>query len=423
MNQDISPKPKAEFDFNRNIAIIIGINEYEGNSISNLGTPVNDAEALASLLEKKFGYDHVVRLINTEANLGGLKILLNETLPNELKPTEHDRLIFYFAGHGIPKNSDEGPKGYLVPQDAQLGKVETFLPMQELRDSLEKLECHHLLIILDCCFAGQFRWASTRKLTVVWDEIHREHYDRFIRYPAWQVITSSAYDQEALDQVKLSQDSRGIEENTKHSPFALALLEALGDESNADYTGDGVITAQELIVYLEERLAKLSKERQVPDLYPLKREYDKGQFIFVDPTFSPDNLSPAPELNPENNPYRGLSSFEEQHARFFFGREKLISELCNRLANYPNNCPLIAVLGVSGSGKSSLVKAGLVPKLREQSEQDKESRKWCILEPIRPGLLPFTELAKVFLPIINPELLTDLNLNQGNRSGGQNLIK
>lgn len=408
-----NPWPDDRSNFERNLAVIIGIDDYKGTRISKLSTPVSDATALADLLQGKFGYDNVRRLINADASLAGLKTLFNETLPNELKPTEGDRLIIYFAGHGVPKNSDEGPTGYLVPQDARSGEEKTFLPMKEVWEALEKLGCHHLLIILDCCFAGQFRWASSRKLTVVWDEIHREHYDRFIRYPAWQVITSSAHDQEALDQVKLSQDNRGTEGDTKHSPFALALLEALGDgytdnegkNLSADYTKDGVITSQELIVYLEDRLAKLSNSRQVPGLYPLKRGYDKGQFIFVKPGFNPtENLTPAPELNPENNPYRGLNSFEERQANFFFGREKLIDELRDRLVNSPNNFPLIAVLGVSGSGKSSLVKAGLVPKLREQSE-----KKWYILEPMRPGLLPFTELAKVFLSIINPELLTDLN--------------
>ena len=365
-------------NFDRNLAVIIGIDDYEGTKISKLSTPVSDATALADLLEKKFGYDNVRRLINADASLAGLKTLFNKTLPHELKPTESDRLIVYFAGHGVPKNSDEGPTGYLVPHNAESGKEETFLPMTDVWAALEKLECHHLLIILDCCFAGQFRWASSRKLTVVWDEIHREHYDRFIRYPAWQVITSSAHDQEALDQVKLSQDNRGTEGNTKHSPFALALIEALRDGS-ADYTKDGVITSQELIVYLEERIAELSKERQVPGLYPLNRKYDKGQFIFVKPGFNRENLTSAPKLNPEKNPYRGLNSFEEQHANFFFGRDKLIDELRDRLVNSPNNFPLIAVLGVSGSGKSSLVKAGLVPKLRKQSD-----KKWYILEPMRP---------------------------------------
>jgi hypothetical protein len=195
--------------------------------------------------------------------------------------------------------------------------------MNEVYDALSQLQCHHLLVILDCCFAGTFRWASSRKLIAELESIRREHYDRFIRFPAWQVITSSAHDQEALDFVKLSEDRRGQVDGKSHSPFALALLEALQDSEpdsdgrryqNADYTKDGVIVAHELIVYLSDRVSQLSKERQSPGLYPLKREYDKGEFIFVKPGFDPQQLLPAPELNEENNPYRGLKPFEERHA-------------------------------------------------------------------------------------------------------------
>jgi hypothetical protein len=93
--------------------------------------------------------------------------------------------------------------------------------MIEVYEALEKLQCHHLLIILDCCFAGIFRWASSRKLIAVLETIHREHYDRFIRFPAWQVITSSAYDQEALDFVKLSEDRRVDKEKKAQSILPL----------------------------------------------------------------------------------------------------------------------------------------------------------------------------------------------------------
>ena len=109
---------------------------------------------------------------------------------------------------------------------------------------------HHLLIILDCCFAGTFRWSSTRKAIPIPETIHRQHYDRFTRYPAWQVIASSAHNQEALDFLS---DKRGIsEKDEQHSPFAEALFEALQDGEpdekgkrykKADLTKDGVITA------------------------------------------------------------------------------------------------------------------------------------------------------------------------------------
>src|SRR5215471_20024861 len=60
------------------------------------------------------------------------------------------------------------------------------------------------------------------------------------------------------------------------------------------------------------------------------------------------------------NPFRGLLPFEEQHAALFFGRDREIREVAERLEQRR----LLAVTGVSGSGKSSLVMAGVIPMLR-----------------------------------------------------------
>src|ERR671925_2122535 len=59
-------------------------------------------------------------------------------------------------------------------------------------------------------------------------------------------------------------------------------------------------------------------------------------------------------------PYKGLASFEEEDARLFFGRERLVGELAARTVGVG----LLAVVGASGSGKSSVIAAGLVPSLR-----------------------------------------------------------
>src|SRR3954454_8877545 len=61
-----------------------------------------------------------------------------------------------------------------------------------------------------------------------------------------------------------------------------------------------------------------------------------------------------------SNPFRGLLPFAEQHAGLVFGRDKEIREVASRLGQRR----LLAVTGVSGSGKSSLVMAGVVPMLR-----------------------------------------------------------
>ena len=57
-----------------------------------------------------------------------------------------DRVLFYFAGHGIAADGDDGPAGYLVPADADPTDLKTLIPMAELQDALQALPCRHLLL-------------------------------------------------------------------------------------------------------------------------------------------------------------------------------------------------------------------------------------------------------------------------------------
>src|SRR5262245_56145508 len=86
-------------------------------------------------------------------------------------------------------------------------------------------------------------------------------------------------------------------------------------------------------------------------------------------------------------PYKGLASFEEADARFFFGRERLVGELAARTVG----AGLLAVVGSSGSGKSSVVAAGLVPSLRAGLLPGSE--RWRTIT-LRPGDHPLVELAQ-----------------------------
>jgi WD40 repeat protein len=89
-------------------------------------------------------------------------------------------------------------------------------------------------------------------------------------------------------------------------------------------------------------------------------------------------------------PYRGLSAFREKDAEFFFGRDTFI----NRLLAAVREKPFVAVFGLSGSGKSSIVFAGLIPKLRQEGG-------WLILD-CRPGNRPFYQLSRQLTPYLNP---------------------
>ena len=91
-------------------------------------------------------------------------------------------------------------------------------------------------------------------------------------------------------------------------------------------------------------------------------------------------------------PYQGLSTFLEKDARFFFGRNQLIE----RLSQTVKTQSFTAVVGPSGSGKSSIIFAGLLPKIRL-------SREWAV-ESFRPGAFPFRNLAASLVRLLEPTL-------------------
>jgi WD40 repeat protein len=102
--------------------------------------------------------------------------------------------------------------------------------------------------------------------------------------------------------------------------------------------------------------------------------------------------APGPRRTGDPVPYRGLAAFQPEDAGWFFGREELTRQLVGRLANrYADGNGLLVVVGQSGSGKSSLLRAGLVPALRSGGLGVSGSEGW----PVRlftPGLQPHRRL-------------------------------
>jgi WD40 repeat protein/class 3 adenylate cyclase len=109
-------------------------------------------------------------------------------------------------------------------------------------------------------------------------------------------------------------------------------------------------------------------------------------------------------------PYKGLEAFQPQDAEFFFGREELVGSLAERLAG----SRFLAVIGPSGSGKSSVVRAGLIPAIWRGAVP--AGREWKVVL-LTPGPEPLEELAVRLaaeggLPA--GSLLADLRADAGN---------
>jgi len=108
-------------------------------------------------------------------------------------------------------------------------------------------------------------------------------------------------------------------------------------------------------------------------------------------------------------PYRGLEAFHEEHAAFFAGR----TAFAKQLFDFTLGKDLVAVVGPSGSGKSSVVQAGLVPLLRRQLPPETT---WDVVS-FTPGADPFHRLASVLAPLLEQDLSETDRLTEAQKLG------
>ena len=100
----------------------------------------------------------------------------------------------------------------------------------------------------------------------------------------------------------------------------------------------------------------------------------------------------APTLDDSLCPYLGLDAFKADQKDRYFGRQQLVDHLVERLVTGR----LLALIGPSGSGKSSLILAGVLPALQNGAVPG--SDQWNYLPPIVPGAEPLESLARMVLP-------------------------
>ncbi|MDJ0461511.1 AAA family ATPase [Streptomyces sp. H27-C3] len=92
-------------------------------------------------------------------------------------------------------------------------------------------------------------------------------------------------------------------------------------------------------------------------------------------------------------PYRGLASYREVDARWFFGRERSTDALVAQLRAAEKTGGLVMLVGASGAGKSSLLNAGLVPTLQNGALSDENSQSGLVLQ-LMPGGDPLAALTR-----------------------------
>jgi hypothetical protein len=225
---------------------------------------------------RSIGFNEVIELYDAEASKDSImSLFINQgELPDKLKP--EDRLLVFFSGHGTTlKNKTNGStSGYMIPVDAQEGKWTSMIEFDDLvQKSLRRLPARHILFLLDCCFSGI---AATRGIQLDSVAIPPMPLDEYIesctRKRAIQIITAGQDDEPVLD----SSPFNG------HSPFTGSLIHGIRTWE-ADLNKDGVMTAQELGVYLDKKVsdtANVYGHKQKPYANRLPGD-EGGDFIIM----------------------------------------------------------------------------------------------------------------------------------------------
>jgi WD40 repeat protein/serine/threonine protein kinase/DNA-binding XRE family transcriptional regulator len=154
---------------------------------------------------------------------------------------------------------------------------------------------------------------------------------------------------------------------------------------------------------LDEVIARATAkdpEARYADALSLFKDFRQAAGRIIDthaPTLTYEEEDSETEID---NPYKGLHAFSEADTDNFFGRETLVQQLLARLGEGGELSRFLAVIGPSGSGKSSVVRAGLIPALRRGGLPGSEN--WFIVDML-PGKHPFEELEASLLRVaVNP---------------------
>ncbi len=369
-------------------ALIVGINQYQ--SLPTLSAPAADAEAVAARLQTQ-GEFRVQRLPEViqkgRATVGNRSKVttqkLEESLVQLFKPKGSNvpnTALFYFSGHGLQREAGIR-EGYLATSDADPDKCNFGLSLDWLRRLLQQSPVRQIIVILDCCNSGELLNFNEA------DPGARNGTDRLFMAASREY--ESAY--ESLE--------------GKHSVLTEALLSGLDPYRKEG----GKITNYALTEHVSQQLRG---EIQQPLFENSGSEIVLTRVSGLKAAFSKTPISTMTRIKQLSFgfcPYRGLSPFDEAHADYFFGRE----ELTQQLINHVKENDFCALVGASSSGKTSLLRAGLMHHLRK-GDRIPGSEQWQI-KLLTPTRHPLKGLAAAFATATTDDVQRASQMHQAER--------
>lgn len=241
-------------------ALVIGNNRYR--AFAPLLTAVADARLVGDLLRGQYGFE-----VETLENASRQDIIQAMSRLRRIT-TEADRVLIYYAGHGI--RDEKTGRGYWLPVDAQADTIANWVSSNDIADLAAAMPARHALIVADSCFSGALTRAG---LGIALDD-RAGVLQRLVAKRSRTVLTSGGLEP-VLDA------GAG-----QHSIFARAFVDALTENKEP-------LEAARLFVDLRARVVRAAE--QTPQYAQLHDAgHDGGDFVFVP---SPANAAPRKALN------------------------------------------------------------------------------------------------------------------------------
>jgi hypothetical protein len=233
-------------------ALVIGNNDYL--KLNKLQTAVNDATAIAQLLQSRYGFQTKLLKNATRNDILTAVSEYRKTLP------ENANLLIYYAGHGY--NDKQADKAYWLPVNAENDNNENWISADDITTAVHAVPALHVLVIADSCYSGDL----TRGAFDINLGSKAAFLEKMLKSRSRTLLASGG------DEPVADGGAGG------HSIFAGALIQNLNQIQDAQFTGDS------LFQIIEEQVGGLSRTSQVPQ-YKLIREPghetgDDGDFVF-----------------------------------------------------------------------------------------------------------------------------------------------
>jgi WD40 repeat protein len=259
--------------------------------------------------------------------------------------------LLFFAGHGLRKVQGDVTEGFLATSEVNPDKGKWGVSLRWLRELLQKSPVRQQIIWLDCCYSGE--------LLNILDE------------------ANPGKDSKALDRCLIAA-CREFEVSREqlqgeHGILTAALLQGLEPDRDVD----GFVTNYKLADFINK---EMSQESQRPIFHN-----SGNAIILTDKMLGRQRQVDANLIG--KCPYKALEYFTQEDAVFFYGRTALTDELIDKVRREN----FIAVLGASGSGKSSVLRAGLLDQLK-RGQKLSGSDRWRYYDPFTPGEHPLASL-------------------------------